>query len=456
MTEQKEATVPTVAKKESNNQHEDKYFTSQVSLIDHIKADVTGNAPAAPKPVAEKQRGLIDDLEAYISDNYSLLRNEITRFIERDGKPLQQKDLNTIYLSAKKRFPKLTYDLFERVLNSDLTGDYNPLKELIGKYKYREPKGVLRKLFDTIQSDTGFGADGTELFPDFVYHFGVKWYVGIIASIFGEHSALMFVLSGTTQGEGKTEWFRRLLPAPFLPYYAESKLDEGKDGEILLTRKLLVMNDEMGGATRKDERRTKELLSKQIITVREPYGKSSVDLQRLAVLCGTTNDNEILSDPTGNRRIIPVNVLSIDKDAYNEIDKLDALMEAYHLYKSGFDWHLSKDDVRTLNDVTGGFEKTSAERDLIIKYFRKPSKIDGGVFMVPTEIKATIERRSMQKISSTRLGLELKRWGCNKVAKKINGSTARGYFLIDREMVAELPGGCQEADNLEMPFGSGF
>src|SRR5690606_8591490 len=120
------------------------------------------------------------------------------------------------------------------------------------------------------------------------------------------------------QGTGKTEFFRRLLPPELRQYYAESKLDAGKDDAILMTQKLIIMDDEMGGKSKKESKHLKELTSKQVFTLREPYGRMNVDLQRLAVLCGTTNDLEILND-LHNRRQIPIEVYGIDHEAYNAI-----------------------------------------------------------------------------------------------------------------------------------------
>ncbi len=102
----------------------------------------------------------------------------------------------------------------------------------------------------------------------------------------------MLVLCGPRQGTGKTEFFRRILPPELIRYYAESKLDAGKDDEILMTQKLLIMDDEMGGKNKKEDKRLKELISKQTFSLREPYGRHNVELNRISVLCGTTNDEE--------------------------------------------------------------------------------------------------------------------------------------------------------------------
>ncbi len=377
----------------------------------------------------------IEALELWLRQNYDLRRNIITRYIENEGKPLQARDFNTIYVAAKKVFEKVTYDMIERVINSDFTPDHNPIIDFFEKHKDRKPASAIEALFQTIETDTG--VQGSDFFPDYALYFGKKWLVGMIASVYGTHSPLMFVLSGSKQNTGKTEWWRRLLPHELGPYYAESKLDAGKDDDILMTQKWLIMDDEMDGKSKTDQKRLKSLLSKQTFSLREPYGRNNVDLQRLAVLGGTCNDNEILNDPTGNRRIIPINVLSIDHEAYNKIDKVDVIMEAYHLYQSGFQWHLNRDDVRMLNANTGYFEQTSAEYDLITRNFELPKEGRSleVIFMTATEIKGLLELRSGQKLNPTRLGMELKKAGFERIAKKSNGIQIKGYNLIKVDRV---------------------
>lgn len=380
----------------------------------------------------------VEAIENWLRQNYEFRRNSITRYIENGSVPMQEKDFNSIFIAAKKLFDKeVTNDLIKRLINSHFTSDYNPLLEFFNRHQSRKPAGTIRALFDCLESDTGLSE--SEFFPEYKYHFGTKWLVGIISAIHGKHSPLMLVLSGNKQGTGKTEFFRRLLPEElhkegrlYPDYYAESKLDAGKDDNILMTQKLIIMDDEMGGKNKKEEKKLKELLSKQTFSLREPYGSNNVDLQRLAVLCGTTNENEILNDPTGNRRIIPINVLSIDHVSYNAIDKTDLLMEAYWLWKDGFRWELSGEDVRILNANTGHFQESSPEFDLFVKHFEKPG--DGPnpwiEFMTATEIKSILEMRSGQKLNPKRLGIEIKNAGFERVAKKVKGSTIRGYEVI--------------------------
>lgn len=80
--------------------------------------------------------------------------------------------------------------------------------------------------------------------------------------------------------------------------------------------------------------------------------KNSEDLRRLAVLCGTSNDEEIINDPTGNRRIIPINILDIDHEKFEEINKTDLFIELYHEWVKDKDKFIFTKDIEILNNCT--------------------------------------------------------------------------------------------------------
>jgi predicted P-loop ATPase len=219
-----------------------------------------------------------------------------------------------------------------------------------------------------------------------------------------------------------------------MSFYAESKLDEGKDSEILMTKKLIILDDEFGGKSKQDAKRLKELSSKQWFNLRRPFGRTSEDLRRLAVLCGTSNDEEVINDPTGNRRIIPVNVFDIDHEKMEEINKTDLFIELYHEWvndKEGF--MLSKEDIEILNNCTSLNEQPSQEEEMILKYF-VPSQSLGGntITLTNTEIKAYIEEKSPTiRLNPYKLGLTLKKLGFEKQSKRVNGSQPKIVYLLE-------------------------
>lgn len=367
----------------------------------------------------ENELPLLDQLEVFISSEYPSMRlNVVTRYLEKGNEQVDQKGLNSIFIKSVKVIgEEVKYEFLLRLIYSDFIPDYNPLLAFFEKFLYRNPKGLIDKLCQTIQSKTGL--QGENFTPQYVPLFLKKWLVGIISAASGEHSPLVLVLTGG-QGTGKTEWFRRLLPDDLKKYYAESKLDAGKDDDILMTQKLIIMDDEMGGKSKKEAKRLKELTSKEVFSLREPYGKSNVDLKRLAVLCGTSNDNQILSDPTGNRRVIPIEVEAIDQKLYNEIDKTDLFMEAYHLWKSGFDWRLTKEEVALLGLNTTEFEETEVERELIMRHYTHPETTADTLNLTISDIKVYLEKIAQQRLEKKKIKMAMEKEGFEYKKIKIN------------------------------------
>jgi predicted P-loop ATPase len=206
------------------------------------------------------------------------------------------------------------------------------------------------------------------------------------------------------------------------------------------------MDDEMGGKSKQDEKRFKELTSKRTFSLRPPYGRSNEDFNRLAVLCGTSNERDIINDLTGNTRILPINVISINHAAYNEIDKNELFMEAVRAYEEGESWELTREQLKELQETSKDFESTPFERELILKFFKRPDSDNLGTWMTATDIKDILESRTRQQIRSMkRFGIELKNVFGDSKAKRINGTSQRCYFVVDTS-------NSQSTENEYVPF----
>jgi len=147
---------------------------------------------------------------------------------------------------------------------------------------------------------------------------------------------------------------------------------------------------------------------------------------------------DILGDPTGNRRIIPIEIPEkMDFDLYNSIDKKALWMEAYHLYKGGFEWRLTDKDVKLLSENTQEFVMPDPVQEMILKYFEPPEPGNDQQYVVnytPTEIAEYLNARSHgHKINPRSLGQRLKNLGFYQKVQKIEGSTYRLYAVIEKE-----------------------
>ncbi len=385
---------------------------------------------------------VVDNNIEYISENevedivdflrpYGLRKNEITRNIEIKNKPIDDTVLNSLFLDCKSVYSKVSKDLVCSVIFSNRIDVYNPIRDLFIAHVSRTEYPNLNLLVKSVITDT----------PNHDVWI-TKWLVSMIASSYGKHSPLMLVLAGELQGTGKTHWFRYLLPQKIQNLFAESKMDGGKDDEILMTKKLIILDDEFGGKSKREEKKLKEITSKQWINVREPYGRVSVDLRRLSMFCGTTNDVQILNDPTGNRRIIPVHVKSIDHKKYNECDKDELFQELYSLYKSGYDYNILKEDIALLNSNTEDFKQSSVEEELILNHMQ-PGKDNWDEWMNITSIILYITASTNYRLSNTKIGMVLTALKFPKKRSKVGG-TAMNVYHVKKNAVVPVKEG--EAD----------
>lgn len=150
-------------------------------------------------------------------------------------------------------------------------------------------------------------------------------------------------------------------------------------------------------------------------SLREPYGKANVTLKRLATLCGTCNERDVLDDPTGNRRIIIIEAHArFDYELYNSIDKQQLLAEAKSLWLDGERPILDDQDIIELEKTTDGeYSKVSFEEEMIQKYFLPPAddKNNPWDFMTTSDIKLHLEQHTKEKININKLGSRLRKLG---------------------------------------------
>jgi predicted P-loop ATPase len=352
--------------------------------------------------------------------------NEVTRCVEWNGIELKDMDINTIYINAKREIGKgCNKSDIESIINSDIPKPYHPFKLWFESNSSLSSTGIIQSVLDCFEFENNENQDYRLKMQEFI----LKWLTSVVAQMNGTYSILCLVLCGG-QGISKTRFFRELLPKELKKYFAESTLDNGKDDEMLMARKIIVLDDEFSGKSKKETEKMKAVLSKEMFYLRRPYGRVYEDVPRYAVLCGTSNNEEILTD-VANRRIIPCNLKSFNYAKFSGIDKSLLWMELHRLYlKVGDSWMLSKEDIEDLKRIAKTNEQASQEQEAFLAFFRQPNNGEFCEYLTNTQIKNHIEVNSRLKISATKLGIILKSLGFEKKPKKINSVTQLVYELV--------------------------
>lgn len=385
----------------------------------------------------EKYANILPEIRSSLT-KYELKRNEVTGIVEYQGRPLTDWDVNTLWGEiADNLGSRVAKTTVEDLINSDATPSYNPFTEFFAKHHDKNPSGCIDRLIDSITPH--FDGETEDNARAIAAVFIRKWIVSLIASMHGTYSLLILVLVGG-QGIGKTNFFRWLLPEELREYYGESKLDSGKDDAMLMTSKLILCDDEFSGKSKSEYKHLKDISSKQWFNMRLPYGRRTQDFRRYAVLCGTSNDSEIINDPTGNRRIVPINIKHINFDSYNAIDKTDLLMEAYWIYKNQGDasWQLQKHEIEMLNDAAKSNEQVDTVEEAVLMFFEKTDQDIDANWWTSTEIVSHMMQYSKLHFNMTRLGIAMKNLGFLKASRRKNGKVMRCYLV--KQTWQHIPG----------------
>lgn len=147
------------------------------------------------------------------------------------------------------------------------------------------------------------------------------------------------ILIGTRQGEGKSTLVRFL--AIHDDYYGEVTQMEGNPAIEQLQGKWICEISELLALTKtKEQEAAKAYITRSFDKYRKPWDKNTVDLPRRCIMIGSTNNDAVLSDKSGNRRYYPITVHSNGYEIFDHEQEirdyiLQCWAEARDKYKEG-------------------------------------------------------------------------------------------------------------------------
>ena len=289
----------------------------------------------------------------------------------------------------------------------------------------QSPFGAIRELATTVR------VKGGEQEQMLWYRYLKKWLVAMVASWLSDDAVnnVILVLIGE-QGAFKTTWFNYLLP-PELKRYFYTKTNANrmsKDDLLTLAQYGLVCCEELDTMRPAELNQLKAVVTMPSIDERAAYAHFHEHRKHIASFCGTGNNPQFLSDPTGNRRWLPFEVESIISPRDNPFDYDAIYAEAYTLYKCGFRYWFEKDEIQELNRHNRKFETPRLEQELVDLYFRRPGPEEVGEFMSVARALQIISAGISQKLSAVYTGRAFSELGFNRVRTK----RSRGFIVVCR------------------------
>ena len=282
-----------------------------------------------------------------------------------------------------------------------------------------------------------------------------KWLVGMVAGWISEDvvNNVILVFIGE-QGAYKTTWFNYLLP-PQLKQYFYTKTNANRmtrDDLLTLAQYGLVCCEELDTMRPAELNQLKAAVTMPSIDERAAYAHFHEHRKHIASFCGTGNNVSFLSDPTGNRRWLPFEVESIVSPREHPFCYEGIYSQALALYKSGFTFWFTKEEIQEQNRHNRKFETPRLEYELVDLYFRKPLEHENSMFMTSSRVLQVIGSGITQKLSATRIGMAFNELGF----KRVRYHGIRGYLVMQRTaeeiMAYQKSMAMHSMPNYDLPF----
>ena len=274
-----------------------------------------------------------------------------------------------------------------------------------------------------------------------------KWLVAVVANAMNDrecrnHTCL--VLTGE-QGKFKTTFLDLLCPSKLHGYSYTGKIyPQEKDTLTYIGQNLIVnIDDQLKALNKRDENELKNLITCPMVKYRMPYDKYVEEHPHLASFVASVNGNDFLTDPTGSRRFLPFEVLSIDIERAKAVSMDNVYAEAKALLSIGFRYWFDDEEITELYRESEDFQVQTAEMELLLRCFEKPTEDSPNcTYMTTTEIITYLGLYTHHPLSLKHMGEALKRAGFEKVSKRREGGSPIYVYKVRKILPCPLLGSC--------------
>jgi predicted P-loop ATPase len=222
--------------------------------------------------------------------------------------------------------------------------------------------------------------------------------------------------------------------------------DASKELILSLAGKLVVEISEMGMRSNTNAAQVKAMISRQVDRGRTAYARTVSERHRRNIFIGTTNDDTPLSDPTGNRRFLPIRIdHEIDLRAFAQ-DVGQLIGEACALHTAGESFDLPRDVWSAATGYQEGARDSTPLEEVCHDWFDR----DGSFYILSSDLLTAFRMSGFGM--NVRPGVHLKKLGWRKA--QVGARRERVWIKHRNNDVAEclklLPAQQQAGGRVEM------
>lgn len=367
-------------------------------------------------------------MDEFMKRRYEFRFNQLTSQVEcrqRNSfdfyfRPVDRRLMASITMNAQYEGLKLWDKDVVRYLNSDRVPIYQPVEEFLYGLPHWDGKDYIGDLAKRVPCSNPHWA---QLFR--------RWFLSMVAHWRGlgkNHANSTSPILVGPQAYRKSTFCRLILPPCLQAYYTDSiDFSRKRDAELYLNRFLLINMDEFDQIGITQQPFLKHILQKPVVNTRRPNASAVEELRRYASFIGTSNHKDLLTDTSGSRRYLGVEVTGvIDVVCPVDYEQLyaQAMAALYHNERYWFD----EQEEAIMMEANQEFEQSPAIEQLFLVYYRIAEDDEEGEWMLAADILQRIQKASKMKFSPGQVnyfGRIMRRLGVKSYRK-----TYGGYYHV--------------------------
>ena len=334
-------------------------------------------------------RSNIVSMMQLLESRYDFRYNTVMKYVEYLSKdkgwygyrPVEPRVQKRMTLEVQLADIRVSIKDVRNFLESDYIKNYNPIEEYLFQcYDKWDGKDHIRALARTVPTANPHWAD-----------WFYTWFLGMVDQWRGyshrQYGNSVTPLLISKQGYNKSTFCRRLLPPELQWGYSDNLILSEKRQVYQAMAQFMVINlDEFNQISPQVQQGfLKNLIQLPTLKYKPPYGSHVMEFPRLASFIATSNMTDILTDPSGNRRFIGVELTGpIDVSVRPNYQQLfaQALTALHNGEKSYFD----AEQVKLIMKNNCQFEVAEPIDQYFMLYFELVENEKEGEYLTAAEI----------------------------------------------------------------------
>ena len=357
--------------------------------VDNLKDAIVDNSEEDVDKDGKELSDNIMRMIGFLCKKYAFRYNSVMKFTEYRPKDKDYWGYQPVDARVQKRMTlevqlaniRVSIKDVRNYLESDLLSTYNPVEDFLFKCAGKwDGKDYIRALAHTVPTDNPY-------WEDWFY----TWFLAMVNQWrsyshrkYGNSVAPLLI---SKQGYNKSTFCRSLVP-PELQWGYNDNLVLSEKRQVLqeMCQALLLNLDEFNQISPQVQQGfLKNIIQLPSVKMKPPYGSHVQEFPRMASFIATSNMEDILSDPSGNRRFLGVELTGpINVSQRPNYEQLYA--QALSALRAGEKTYFDAEQTRLIMANNRKFEVVSPVDQYFNLYFDLTDDVKQGEYLTAAEI----------------------------------------------------------------------